>query len=79
MEQNLWKATLTELAVLALCAHTMTHLYMRSIHMPSAVKVNMLDLGPLHQGFMDTYRGSLETQVFLRTQSHGVNEHALGS
>ena len=54
MEENLWKAlhctaTLTELAVLALYAQAVTHPYMKNVRVSGAVKVNMLDLGPLHQ------------------------------
>ena len=53
MEQNLWNAlhctpTLTELAVLALYAQAITHPYMGQIRVPGAEKINMLDLGPLH-------------------------------
>jgi hypothetical protein len=53
MEQNLWnalhcKATQTELAVLALYAQAITHPYMRQIRAATAEKINMLDLGPLH-------------------------------
>ena len=53
MEQNLWNAlhctaTKTELAVLALYAQAVTHPYMRVVHAPEAMQINMLDLGPLH-------------------------------
>src|SRR3954447_11036484 len=53
MEQNLWnalncKATLTELAVLALYAQAISHPYMRAVRGPANEQVNMLDLGPLH-------------------------------
>jgi hypothetical protein len=52
MEQNLWNAlhctsTLTELAVLALYAQSVSHPYMQTICKPGA-QTNMLDLGPLH-------------------------------
>ena len=54
MEQNLWNAlhcnkTLTEFAVLALYGQAISHPYMHKIHNASENKVNMLDLGPLHQ------------------------------
>ena len=53
MEQNLWNAlhcipTRTELAVLALYAQAVTHPYMRIVHAPGVERINMLDLGPLH-------------------------------
>jgi hypothetical protein len=53
MEQNLWNAlhcipTRTELAVLAIYAQAITHPYMRHVQAPGAEKVNMLNLGPLH-------------------------------
>ena len=54
MKENLWKAlhytaTKAELAVLALYAQAITHPCMRAICAPKFEKVNMLDLGPLHQ------------------------------
>ena len=54
MEQNLWNAlhcngTLTEFAVLALYGQAISHPYMHEIRSASENKVNMLDLGPLHQ------------------------------
>jgi hypothetical protein len=53
MEQNLWNAlhctpTRTELAVLALYAQAVTHPYMKVVRAPGTERVNMLDLGPLH-------------------------------
>ncbi|KIJ31592.1 hypothetical protein M422DRAFT_81641, partial [Sphaerobolus stellatus SS14] len=47
--------TLSELAVLALLAHTVSHPYMRQIRGPQQESTNALDLGPLHKdifGFM---------------------------
>ena len=53
MEKNLYaalkcKATLTEMAVLALYAQAVTHPYIRQIRGPECEDINMLDLGPLH-------------------------------
>jgi len=42
-------ATKTELTVLALYAQAVSHPYIKAIRAPGATKVNMLDLGPLHQ------------------------------
>ena len=60
MEQNLWDAlhctsTLTELAVLALYAQSVSHPYMCAICKPGAEK-NMLDLGPLHHKLYEHIR-----------------------
>ena len=53
MELNLKKAlddppTLTELAVMALYAQSVTHPYMKQVRGPGTENVNVLDLGPLH-------------------------------
>jgi hypothetical protein len=53
MEQNLYTAlhdipTLTELAVLALYAHSITHPYMCTVRGSESDEINMLDLGPFH-------------------------------
>ncbi|KDQ57065.1 hypothetical protein JAAARDRAFT_131143 [Jaapia argillacea MUCL 33604] len=53
MEENLFRAlqdipTLTELAVLALYAETISHPYMRVVRGPGAEQVNILELGPFH-------------------------------
>ncbi|KAF7970056.1 hypothetical protein HWV62_25298 [Athelia sp. TMB] len=54
IELNLYKAlcdppTLSELAVLALYAQSVTHPYMQQVRGPGTEKVNALDLGPLHR------------------------------
>jgi hypothetical protein len=53
MKENLWNAlhcttTLTEFAVLALYGQAVSHTYMCEICSASEEKINMLDLGPLH-------------------------------
>ena len=54
LEGNLAQAlkdipTITELAVLAMYNLAITHPYIGEIHRPEKEKVNMLELGPLHQ------------------------------
>jgi hypothetical protein len=70
MEENLWKAlhctaTKTELAVLALYAQAITHPYMRVIRSPKSEKVNMLDLGPLHQKIQNHMKRIIEDPSFI--------------
>jgi hypothetical protein len=70
MEQNLWDAlhcnpTLTELAVLALYALSVSYPYMQPICVATHDKTNMLDLGPLHQNIPDFINRLIEDPTFL--------------
>jgi len=53
MEQNFWNAlhdekTISELVVLALYGQSISHPYVKAMRIAEKNKVNMLDLGPLH-------------------------------
>ena len=74
MEDNLWKglhcvATKTELAVLALYAQAVSHPYIRAIRAPGKKKLNMLDLGPLHQKVYTFMQRIIEDPKFLVGES----------
>ena len=70
MESNLWKAlhctsTITELAVLAIYAETISYPYMKAIRTSDAQKKNMLDLGPFHSRVYDHMQKIIENPDIL--------------
>ncbi|KJA18866.1 hypothetical protein HYPSUDRAFT_69639 [Hypholoma sublateritium FD-334 SS-4] len=70
MEENFWKAlhcnsTLTELAVLALYAESVSYPYMKYIRTSAKNKENMLDLGPFHMKVYNHMQSIIEDPHLL--------------
>ncbi|KAF7982655.1 hypothetical protein HWV62_27105 [Athelia sp. TMB] len=75
LENNLYKAlldppTLSELAVLALYAQSVTHPYMKQVRGPGTENVNILDLGPLHVQVLEHVAKIAENPQILLVAEH---------
>ncbi|KZP19697.1 hypothetical protein FIBSPDRAFT_1045302 [Athelia psychrophila] len=75
LENNLYKAlldppTLSELAVLALYAQSVTHPYMKRVRGPGTENVNILDLGPLHAQVLEHVAKIAEDPQILLVAEH---------
>lgn len=81
MELNLKKAlddppTLTELAVMALYAQSVTHPYMHQVRGPGTENVNVLDLGPLHHQVVQHVRKIASDPGLLISDDEGSYRQA---
>ena len=81
MEKNLWNAlhdqpTLTELAVLALYAQSISHPYMRVVRKPDQ-EINMLDLGSFHHKVLEHMNRIIENPDLLLDNNSSSETGAL--